>query len=279
MPDKQLRAVLERAYQDYHLQERRSADAVHWVHSYEDAKDREVAAFFSALLAYGNVTTILGSVRRFLDFLPDTPFAAILNRRFSGRLRSFRHRFTTGEDLEILCHQMASILETHGSLEAFFLASEEPVSVEGFAKVLSSFVRRIHETPLPKTVSRTHRARNLKYLVSSPVDGSACKRLNLFLRWMVRPNDGIDFGQWKQVSPSILRLPVDTHLLRVLRELRWTQSKTANWRVVEAATQKLRQMDPEDPVRFDFSLCHLSMQGFSIRQYLNGEKSIVPAPT
>ncbi|MCB0403836.1 MAG: TIGR02757 family protein [Bdellovibrionales bacterium] len=279
MLDKHLRAVLEKAYQDYHLLERRSADAIHWVHSYQNARDREVAAFFSALLAYGNVTTILNSIRRFLDLLPDSPYNAILNRRFTGKLRPFRHRFTTGEDLEILCHQLATILEGHESLEAFFLAGEYPVSVDSFADVLSSFVRRIHQTPLPENQNRSHRARSLKYLVSSPRDGSACKRLNLFLRWMVRPNDGIDFGQWKRVSPSILRLPVDTHLLRVLRELRWTESKTANWRVVEAATQNLRLLDPLDPVRFDFSLCHLSMQGFSIRQYLKGDKRIVPSKT
>ncbi|MCB0418546.1 MAG: TIGR02757 family protein [Bdellovibrionaceae bacterium] len=277
MLEDRLRAVLESTYQDYHLQERRSSDAVHWVHDYEDSRDREVVAFFSALLAYGNVTTILNSIRRFLDRLPDTPYLSVINRRFEDKLGAFRHRFTTGEDLEILCHQLASILERHESLEAFFLAGTEPLTVDSFGKTLASFVSRLHATPLPKGITREHRARSLKYLVSSPNDGSACKRLNLFLRWMVRPNDGIDFGQWKRVSPSVLRLPVDTHLLRVLRELRWTQSKTANWRVVEAATHKLRQMDPSDPVRFDFSLCHLSMQGFSIRQYLKGEKPIVPA--
>jgi uncharacterized protein (TIGR02757 family) len=134
---------------------------------------------------------------------------------------------------------------------------------------LSSFVTRLTAISLPPRLSGSlpSRARNLKYLVSNPVQGSACKRLNLFLRWVVRPKDGIDLGLWPNVPSSELMLPVDTHLLRILRDLRWTRSKTANWNVVEDSTARLRLYCPEDPVKYDFALCHLSMSGERILEY------------
>lgn len=265
-----LRLVLDQAYEDYHLLERRSADAIHLVHQFDSPADREIVALFSALLAYGNVSSILKSIQRLIDTLKGLPYDALLNRRFSKQLGIFCHRFTTGQDIEILFHQVGTALESHGSLEAFFLHTNPQPSVSSFPMDLTSFVHRLRALPLPSRLKKLApaRARNLKYLLSSPEDGSACKRLNLFLRWMVRPADGIDLGQWTQVSPAILRLPVDTHLLRVLQELEWTASKTANWKVVEEATMRLRELNPEDPVRYDFALCHLSMQGFSIKQYL-----------
>src|SRR5262249_25013660 len=105
---------------------------------------------------------------------------------------------------------------------------------------------------------------NLKYLFSDPLAGAACKRLNMYLRWMVRPADGIDLGTWDQVSSKDLVSPVDTHILKTLRKLRWTRSHSANWKVAEAATDRLREYCHEDPVKYDFSLCHLSMHGQDI---------------
>ena len=118
----------------------------------------------------------------------------------------------------------------------------------------------------------------MKYLLPSPGEGSACKRLNMFLRWVVRPDDGIDLGLWRCVDPATLFLPVDTHILQVLRRLRWTQSKTANWRLCLAATDRLRRIDPKDPIRFDFSLCHLSMRGDDVRRFKPSPSSVTTVP-
>ncbi|MDH5492620.1 MAG: DUF2400 domain-containing protein, partial [Myxococcales bacterium] len=102
--------------------------------------------------------------------------------------------------------------------------------------------------------------RGLKHLISDPRAGSACKRSLLYLRWMIRPADGVDLGLWP-LSPSILLIPLDTHLLRIGHHLRLTDRRDASWRTAEEITASLRQLDPHDPVRYDFALCHLGISG------------------
>lgn len=251
--------LLENAYRDYHSLYYRPRDPVHWVHHYSNPRDQEVVALFSAVLAYGNVTSILSSVGKALAALGPEPHLSLREGAQSKTLEDFTHRFTRGVDLQILCHWLAHILETDGSVENHFLKSGETT----LERQLSSFVRRLFEIPLPSRLERAlqKRKRNLFYLLPDPARGSACKRLNLFLRWMVRPRDGIDLGLWKRMEAKDLILPVDTHLLKALQRLKWTKSKTATWRVAEAATAELRKYAPHDPVRYDFALCHLSMEG------------------
>lgn len=271
--DPRIQAILDSAYSDFHSHHYQLQDPVSLAHAYADARDREVAAFFAAILAYGNVRTILASVNKILLRLGASPYQSLVDLKFANLFSDFRHRFTTGEDIEILCHWLSQALRSHGSIEAFFV---ETVSME-FPEMktsLSNFVNRLTRLPLPaafKSVAQ-RRGRNLKYLISDPGRGSACKRLNMYLRWVVRPADGIDLGLWTKLRASQLMLPVDTHLLQTLQQLRWTRSKQATWQVVESATARLRIYSPEDPVRYDFALCHLSMAGKSIRTYLKPEQ-------
>jgi uncharacterized protein (TIGR02757 family) len=260
--DTHVKWLLETAFDQYHSHYYLDKDPVHFVHRYADRRDQEVVALFSAVLAYGNVPTILSSIRKVLGALDPNPHQALLRASNDGSLVDFKHRFTRGIDLQILCHWLGSILENHGSLENFFLDSPQ-MSLVG---KLSSFVERTFEIPLPRPLAKglDRRRRSLFYLLPNPKRGSACKRLNLFLRWMVRPNDGIDLGLWTRMRPSELILPVDTHLLKALRLLSWTRSKTATWKVAEAATAELRKYAPHDPIRYDFALCHLSMEGGDI---------------
>jgi len=260
----QTKLLLEKAYMDFHTSYHRERDPVSLVHRYREKRDQEIAAFFACLLAYGNVTTILSSVRHVLSKLEPSPFGSIASGRFSGQFSGFRHRFTTGEDLEVLCIWLSSVLNQFGSLETFFAKenTEQPIKI-----LISRFVQRLVKQPVPK-----NRQRNLKYLLSDPMRGSACKRLNMFLRWMVRPADGIDLGLWTVMKPEKLMLPIDTHILQALRALRWTRCKQATWKVVEEATAQLRLYSPSDPIRYDFSLCHLSMDGKKITDYpMEGE--------
>lgn len=258
--------LLEKAYTDYHVHFHRERDAIARVSSFSDPKDQEIVAFLSALLAYGNVRAILNSIDELLRQLGPSPYQSVIDKKFVGTLDSFVHRFTKGVDIEILLYWVSEAIRTEGSFENFFLAGPK----EGGMKMrLSSFVQRFTGQPLPPSLasSLTSRSRNLRYLLSDPLRGSACKRLNLFLRWVVRANDGIDLGLWTKVPASELMLPVDTHLLRILRDLRWTRSKTANWKVAEEATARLRLYCEEDPVKYDFALCHLSMSGGKILEY------------
>jgi len=262
----EIRRILDLAYRDYHSHFYREKDPVSLVHRFSDPKDQECAAFLAALLSYGNVATILSSVSNVLSRLEGSPHKTLLHaKNFS--FHGFRHRFTTGEDIEIVCHWIQSALRTHGSLESFFLDKNSRQSP--MHDLLSSFVERFTSLSLPSHLRETsrRRTRNLKYLISDPRRGSACKRLNMFLRWMVRLPDGIDLGLWKGLGTEQLMLPVDTHVLKTLQGLRWTRSQQATWKVVEKATERLRVYFPADPIRYDFALCHLSMTGKTIRIY------------
>lgn len=266
------KALLDSAYADFHSKHQRNADPISLVHQYSKREDQEVVAFLTALLSYGNVTTILISANKLLAALGPNPFREIKRREVWPELQGFKHRFTTGQDIQVVVSWLKTMFSTHASLEAFF--NDSHCSTDAPLKDrLSDFVRRFKSQPLPSELSQTAKARerNLKYLISDPYQGSACKRLNMFLRWVVRDSDPIDLGLWKSPQKHQLMLPIDTHLLQTLHFLRWTKSKQANWRVVEQATEKLRQYAPEDPIRYDFALCHLSMSGQSLKKYLERE--------
>jgi len=257
------RRLLNQAYRAFHNRYQREMDPVKFVHRYPDRGDQEVVALFASLLAYGNVPTILNSVEKVMGVLGKRPARFLLeNRRLPG-LKDFRHRFTTQVDLDILAAWVSVILSRYGFLETFFVngQAKKPIKV-----MLSDFVQRLTQLPLPRDLANAlgQRHRSMRYLLPDPARGSACKRLNLFLRWMVRPADGIDLGLWRSLSPSDLILPVDTHLLSVVRTLGWVASKQASWKVAEAATEELRRFCPHDPVKFDFALCHLSMSGHKV---------------
>ncbi|MFM8268560.1 MAG: TIGR02757 family protein [Pseudomonadota bacterium] len=258
--NQELVVIFEKAYRDYHSLDRRNQDPIQIVYQFSDPKDQELVAFLTALLAYGGVSTIISSVKKILLPLGNRPRDFLKRTNLTGLWAGFYHRFTTGEDVEILMHKIQQILSRHDTLEDFFIAGNKDSSMKN---ILGSFVNRLEQEPLPSSLIKVakKRERNLKYLISNPERGSACKRLNLFLRWVVRPKDGIDLGLWKKISPKQLILPVDTHLLQTLKRLKWTRSEQATWKVAESATEKLRFLCPEDPIRYDFALCHLSMSG------------------
>ena len=265
----ELGRILERAYREFHSSYHREKDPIQLVHLYPRAKDKEIVGFITALLSYGSVGTILSSCRKVLAPLGSSPSSFLKNKNLKGLWSGFYHRFTTGDDIEILLSWTKSGLSKHLSLEDYFLV---PSNKNSIRELLSSFVQRLTAEPLPPHLRKVahYRQRNLKYLLSDPARGSACKRLNMFLRWMIRPNDGIDLGLWKNIPAKDLILPIDTHLLKTLHRLKWTKSPNATWKVAEEATHQLRRICPEDPIKFDFALCHLSMSGHSILNFAKG---------
>ncbi len=270
-----LKPALEAAFQDYHHNKESRLDPISLVSSYTNPQDREVVAFIVALLSYGNVRTIIQSGTKALTPLGTTPFKYLISDEPLNLWSDFKHRFTTGKDIEIMSHWLRQILKTEGSLERFFI-KVNPAPHLSMKEKLSHFVKGIWSQSLPKSLhpDLTKRKRNLKYLISDPEQGSACKRLNMFLRWVVRPQDGVDLGLWKKVSTRELMLPIDTHLLQTLKNLRWIRTNQATWKTVERATQKLREISEEDPIRYDFALCHLSMSGGNIRDYQKPFKTV-----
>jgi uncharacterized protein (TIGR02757 family) len=126
---------------------------------------------------------------------------------------------------------------------------------------LEKFVQMILDTKVAIPSTSSQAPSNFKFLLPLPSRGSACKRLNLFLRWMVRPDDGIDFGIWKKISPSQLIIPLDTHVARIARRIGLTRRTSADWKTALEVTHALRQLDSADPVKYDFAICKLGMLG------------------
>jgi uncharacterized protein (TIGR02757 family) len=178
------------------------------------------------------------------------------------------HRWIRGVDIVALLWVLRQMIDQAGSIERFFAAGYDPDAVD-ISGALDSFSRRALALDLRQAYGRALPARmGVGYFFPRPSAGSGCKRLNLFLRWMVR-RDAVDLGAWSSIARGKLIVPLDTHVIRLGRCLRLTRYRSPGWRMAADITASLRAIDPEDPVRFDFSLCHVGMMnacGFGRRQ-------------
>lgn len=264
-----LSASLDRLYGDFNREESAS-DPVHRVRPFADALDREIAGFCAAALAFGRVASVLNTIDTLFAILGPRPADYV--RRFdpAGRhpeLRRMVHRWTRGEDIAALLWMLRQMLERSGSIEAFFLEGDASEAAD-VGTALDSFSTRALALDIRRAYGRVPRRPGVCYFFPRPSAGSACKRLNLFLRWMVR-RDEIDLGVWTKVQPSRLIVPLDTHVIRLGRCLRLTRYTSPGWRMAADITASLRALDPVDPVRFDFSICHVGMMnacGFGRKQ-------------
>lgn len=249
-------------------------DPLSFPRRYATGEDREAAAFFSAALAYGRVAGIRSSLENLFARMPEGPAAFIRDfepRRDGARLAGFVHRFNTGADIALLCRVLRAMSEEAGSLERFFLAGDDPRSPD-IGLALAAFSMRavkLATMVAPRQTSGT----GFRYLFPSPAGGSACKRLCMLLRWLCRPDDGIDLGLWQAVSPARLVLPLDTHTARIARLLGLSARRSSDWKMALEVTASLRRFDPADPVRFDFALAHLG-----ISEGCSGKKGEVCIP-
>jgi len=243
-------------------------DPVHIVRRYASREDREIVGFCAAALAFGRVASVLQSVEALLRVMGPRPSEYV--RRFApasdaAPLLPLVHRWIRGRDLVALVLVLQRMLREHESIEGSFLAGDDPSTPDVHA-ALDSFSTRALETDLTAAYGRRRPARaGVAYFFPRPSAGSACKRLNLFLRWMVR-KDAIDLAVWTRVASSRLVVPLDTHVIRLGRCLRLTRYTSPGWKMAAEITASLREMDAADPVRFDFSLCHVGMMnacGFS----------------
>lgn len=241
-------------------------DPVGIVRRFDDPCDREIVGLIAAGLAYGRVASIRSSLESLLARMGGKParFVACFDPgKDARRLDGFVHRFTRGRDVALLLHLVRQARERAGSLESFFIEGDPDDTSPTLASALDAFGRRLFDLDAGPFASGggIPRADGARWLLPLPHAGSACKRSCLFLRWMVRPDDGVDCGVWTRVSRSRLVLPLDTHLLRVVRALGWTRRKSSGWATALEATARLRVLDPADPIRFDFALSRLGILG------------------
>ena len=264
-----LASSLERLYHDYNREDS-AADPVQLVRPYSRPEDREIAGFCAAALAFGRVASVLASISTLFRIMGGRPAQFV--RAFDPseehpELRAMVHRWTRGVDIAALLWILRQMLERSGSVEAFFAEglADSDVDVSG---ALDSFSTRALAIDVRPVYGRVPKRAGVCYFFPRPSAGSACKRLNLFLRWMVR-SDEVDLGVWRSVRPGQLIVPLDTHIIRLARCLRLTRYTSPGWKMAADVTARLRALDPRDPVRFDFSICHVGMMnacGFGRRQ-------------
>lgn len=257
LPDKLMRDWLETQYGQYNRRCFVDPDPLACVYGYEDPADREIAALIAASLAYGQVRQIIRSVTDILNRMGRSP-RAYLENTAPGQIRQdmagFVHRFARDCHITALLHAVQQILVRHGSLYRCF-QSHLADSEKTVFPALCRFSAELRESG-----GCDHPA----HLVACPEKGSACKRMNLFLRWLVR-KDRVDPGGWEAVRPSRLIIPLDTHMFRICSNLGLTARKQANMKTAIEITEAFRQWSPEDPVKYDFTLTR-----FGIRKELAG---------
>ena len=257
-----LRPALEALLSSTDAPARMRGDPVELPHRYADARDIEVSALLSAALAYGRVDLFKPRLSALLDALGERPAAVAMKSGPQGLLRradGFSYRMTGARDVACLLYGAGAILRQHGSLGACFSAHYRRTGTVRDA--LGAFVTDLCAPDFTPFTGQRAPTRRLKHLLPHPDRGSACKRLNLFLRWMVRGPDGVDFGLWSEVPASELVVPLDTHVHRIGRFIGLTRRKDLSWKTAEDVTRRLRMLDAEDPVRFDFALSHLGISG------------------
>ncbi len=230
------------------------------VRPFADDGDREIAGFCAAALAFGRVASVLASIRTLFGIMGPRPAEYV--RAFDPRaphpeLRAMVHRWTRGVDLAALVWILRQMLEQSGSVERFFAEGMEGADLD-VGPALDRFATRALAFDLRPIYGRVPTRPGVCYFFPRPSAGSACKRLNLYLRWMVR-TDEVDLGAWRAIAPAQLIVPLDTHVIRLSQCLRLTRYTSPGWKMAADITASLRQLDPRDPVRFDFSLCHVGM--------------------
>ncbi len=248
---------------DYHYhffcRERLSPDPLELPHKFNDERDIELTAFIASVFAYGNIKQILNTLTGLEKSITRHPYEFIQNfgRKDHKYFKDLKHRFYTDKDIISLFGILNKVILNYGSIKQLFLLYyfEDEKNLKNS---ISSFVVNLINL-CSHCSDETLITAGLKFMFPDPLKGSACKRMNLFLRWMIR-KDELDFGLWSEISTSQLVIPVDTHVARICKELKLTTRKTASWLMAEEITENLKKYDPVDPVKYDFAICHIGMR-------------------
>jgi len=238
-------------------------DPLSFCHRYDDPADREIAAIIASAFAYGAVGIILRTLESIFAELGPSPRRYVERFEPEKGLRTFagfKHRFNDGRDLCALLWSIRLMIEEAGSVNGFFLRFHSR-DIEDVTESLNGYSTAIRDLDYSPVFGRKGFPEDsyFPFLFPAPASGSACKRLCMFLRWVVRPDDGIDLGIWHGILPAQLVIPVDTHIQRICGYLGFSRRKSADWRMAREITAALRKLDPADPVKYDFSLAHLGI--------------------
>ncbi|MBN1834160.1 MAG: TIGR02757 family protein [Deltaproteobacteria bacterium] len=250
MTSNRLKTKLDELYEQYNRVEYIHPDPLEFLLAYSSRKDREIVGLVASSLAYGHVSQILKSVAKVLDAMGTSPYTFIMKSTRSSLRKTFKgfvHRFATGDHLSDLLLGAKMVIQQYGSLNQCFsqALSEEDTNT---LTAMGIFIEKMLSWE-----------NDPGHLMARPEKGSACKRMNLFLRWMVR-QDRVDPGVWKDIPPSKLIIPLDTHMHRISQGLCLTEKKHANLNTALEITERFKKICPEDPVKYDFTLTRFGIR-------------------
>ena len=248
---------MEKLYRGYNHKKLIPPDPLQFVYRYSARADMEIAALLAATLAYGRVEQIQKTLENLLGRMGKNPYEFVRDFGPAKRqkLLDFKHRFTPGKDIGDLLELLKLVFEKNGSIEKHFLSGYNKTD-ENIIPALSKFCDSLLNMYTAR--HKTSPSRGLKYLLASPSAGSASKRLNLFLRWMVRDDD-VDLGLWKSIDKAQLIMPIDIHIFRVSKMLGFCRRKNISLKTAVEVTERFAQIEPDDPVKYDFALCRIGM--------------------
>ena len=244
-----LKTFLEEKHLQYNTPEFISRDPISIPHRFTMKEDIEISAFLVAIIAWGRRDIIIRNGNRLMKLMGDSPYHFIMNS--TAKIRGFKHRTFNEIDMHFFARSIKNIYLHYNGLEPLFNGllnqnnGDMKIAISDFKKVFFSI---------------THQSRTTKH-IADPIRGSSAKRINMFLRWMVRRDErGVDFGIWNSISPSLLHMPLDVHTGRVGRKLGLLKRKQNDWRAVADLTAAMREFDPDDPVKYDFALFGLGIE-------------------
>ncbi|MBX2908429.1 MAG: TIGR02757 family protein [Chitinophagales bacterium] len=263
--EEQLHDFLEKKYREFNTMSFIQDDPIQIPHRFSQKQDIEIAAFFASILAWGNRKSIINSTNKLLAFMDNSPYNFVLNHNEKELklLLQFKHRTFNATDVLYFVEFLKQHYSKFESLEDAFVFAKKKEENRSAAEVrLSNFHNYFFALPDAPNRTRKH--------IATPAKKSTCKRLNMFLRWMVRSDKSkVDFGIWKKIKPSELMCPLDVHVENVARQLHLINRKQRDWQTVVELTEALKKFDPKDPVKYDFALFGIGVSNKqSIKNFL-----------
>lgn len=256
LSNNQLKKKLEYHYKAYD-KTKISPDPLEFLHRYKDPRDIEISGLISSTFAFGNIKQIIVILEKLHKIMGKSPYEYIEKFNIEKQRKKFNglyHRFFTTEDILTLFLVLHEIIITYGSIKYMFL-----MYYFDRDENLKSCISLFSQNMTHRFIKHSELTNGLKFMFPDPAKGSACKRINLFLRWMIR-KDELDFGLWTEFSTDKLIIPIDTHIAKISIVLGLTKMKTVSWLMSEEITSNLKKFDKIDPIKYDFALCHIGMR-------------------
>ena len=252
MTESELKELLDEKYEEYCSPRFIESDPISIPHLFEEKQDIEISGFLAATIAWGQRPTIIKNAKKAVTLMGNEPYRFVMEHSESDlkSLDGFVHRTFNSEDLRHFVRSLRNLYSQYESIEQVFLSGIE-ANDENLKNSIHHFKQEFFSIP--------HEKRTQKH-VADPLKGSSAKRINMYLRWMCRPNDkGVDFGIWNRIPASILSCPLDVHSGRNARQLGLLNRTQNDWKAVEELDSSLRKFDPKDPVKYDYALFGLGV--------------------